>query len=203
MLIVQRIASPDAFQPTLPARGATRKFAGVQFQPADFNPRSPHGERRAPATSGRPREPFQPTLPARGATYRRAWRRRVQAISTHAPRTGSDLSISQIYLTLWDFNPRSPHGERRRTYTTVEDIRYISTHAPRTGSDRPGHARFCRPDHFNPRSPHGERPTASVNAEIQFEFQPTLPARGATKMSTQLAAGTDDFNPRSPHGERP
>ena len=59
---------------------------------ADFNPRSPHGER--------PREAYK-TLTA--------------AISTHAPRTGSDLL---------------------RTGRAGSDGE-ISTHAPRTGSDNP------------------------------------------------------------------
>ena len=56
------------FQSTLPARGATGSSVFLARIAFDFNPRSPHGERRAPATSGRPREPFQSTLPARGAT---------------------------------------------------------------------------------------------------------------------------------------
>ncbi len=57
----------------------------------DFNPRSPHGERR----------------------HDRAdcdlW-----TISIHAPRTGSDTVIVYISADDCDFNPRSPHGERRR-----------------------------------------------------------------------------------------
>ena len=56
-------------------------------------------------------------------------------ISTHAPRTGSDVNIFQV------FEP----GEE------------ISTHAPRTGSDQ-GRRGVFHPDfYFNPRSPHGER----------------------------------------------
>ena len=56
-----------------------------------FNPRSPHGERRA------------------------ADDQRVAAvgISTHAPRTGSDGSCSRrASAPPCYFNPRSPHGER-------------------------------------------------------------------------------------------
>ena len=102
----------DKFQPTLPARGATFNILfpanGIQFQPTlpargatsffqecctdgqDFNPRSPHGERHTWAH-------LAETL---------------KAISTHAPRTGSDS-----WRGLW-------HG-----------LTPISTHAPRTGSD--------------------------------------------------------------------
>ena len=35
-------------------------------------------------------------------------------ISTHAPRTGSDICIVFSFRQYGHFNPRSPHGERRR-----------------------------------------------------------------------------------------
>ena len=145
-------------------------------------------------------------------------------ISIHAPRTGSDVRSVPSSLPLLNFNPRSPHGERRhripvptrRRYFNprsphgerpggaedVESKAYISIHAPRTGSDR----------------------TEEVTQISRELFQSTLPARGAT------LAGLDDFtlclisihaprtgsdtgagccscrwryfNPRSPHGER-
>ena len=78
---------------------------------------------------------FQSTLPARGATRRR-----------HA----------RVEYAV-DFNPRSPHGERRP--------------APCAGDSR------CN---FNPRSPHGERRIYDVFDMETFLFQSTLPARGAT-----------------------
>ena len=34
-------------------------------------------------------------------------------ISIHAPRTGSDRGIERRFFGCVDFNPRSPHGERR------------------------------------------------------------------------------------------
>ena len=56
-------------------------------------------------------------------------------ISTHAPRTGSDTALASPPSPIWHFNPRSPHGERRR-YKVISLTMYpISTHAPRTGSD--------------------------------------------------------------------
>ena len=100
-------------------------------------------------------------------------------ISTHAPRTGSDLTSMSRTPSLTNFNPRSPHGERRAKAQCEERERY-----------------------FNPRSPHGER--LNVYDEIckDFIFQPTLPARGATKALTDSADALGNFNPRSPHGER-
>ncbi len=123
----------------------------------DFNPRSPHGERHAfvdeaclsdisihaPRTGSDVaqqfsiyfKNPFQSTLPARGAT--------LHSISVNTPEE--------------HFNPRSPHGERRRL--------------PR-----------CNPTdkNFNPRSPHGERRNICMHSKKNSVFQSTLPARGAT-----------------------
>ena len=130
---------------------------------------------------------FQPTLPARGATDGQMTFLETEDISTHAPRTGSDelyflrlLFADDISthaprtgsdyqavsygLLESDFNPRSPHGERRAckaqlsatcrfqptlpargatSASCLEQFDFeISTHAPRTGSD--GHRQRCR-----------------------------------------------------------
>ena len=212
------------FQSTLPARGATDVAKGRKRPRKDFNPRSPHGERRRTATHKRRRERFQSTLPARGATEppaRASSRQQFQStlpargatparesklldgcISIHAPRTGSDTDTS---------------------FSTNEQ-QMISIHAPRTGSDQ--HSRWTAPDgkNFNPRSPHGERPDFRRDVFGNQQFQSTLPARGATGHapvlgccqrisihaprtgSDQIRAGEKAkrpyFNPRSPHGER-
>ena len=116
------------FQPTLPARGATCLSTKCS----------------------RPDSLFQPTLPARGATKRQENDTPDGRISTHAPRTGSDVNHDHRQLVLHGisthalhdldvimtyFNPRSPHGERRQPTRTAASGRPISTHAPRTGSD--------------------------------------------------------------------
>ena len=57
------------------------------------------------------------------------------AISIHAPRVGSDPNALEIALTLNDFNPRSPCGERlHNDFASCKD-ESISIHAPRVGSD--------------------------------------------------------------------
>ncbi len=146
------------FQPTLPARGATRMLNNQIARTFDFNPRSPHGERRAHSSAQQQGTGvFQPTLPARGAT--RVARKADVAvrISTHAPRTGSDDGRGGSRGGQGYFNPRSPHGERPHSFllsasrrlfqptlpargATIHVTRWdmpilISTHAPRTGSD--------------------------------------------------------------------
>ena len=147
----------------------------------NFNPRSPHGERRfrqvRPAGAARH---FNPRSPhgERRIPYNKL---DCQAfvISTHAPRTGSDKPQYLGDDGLINFNPRSPHGERRRRRQEA-----------------------CRRPYFNPRSPHGERLQKPAAFPQRGEFQPTLPARGATRASLKRESTKDNFNPRSPHGER-
>ena len=103
-------------------------------QQADFNPRSPHGERPARFFCILIRGYFNPRSPHGERLLFRALRRAHIVISTHAPRTGSDAMLQVPPLNL-----------------------PISTHAPRTGSDLIGEDGTDDVEHFNPRSPHGER----------------------------------------------
>ena len=168
------------FQPTLPARGATAGSDSRAYDLHHFNPRSPHGERR----------------PLSGQA------RLAQDISTHAPRTGSDVPAAVILadirlfqptlpargatVAVWTiepqdehFNPRSPHGERLGTSETSHASAYFNPRSPHGERHSPRHA-AVRSSNFNPRSPHGERRNKSEVADIRHHF-----------------------NPRSPHGERP
>ena len=90
------------FQSTLPARGATPTRYASPRGYRDFNPRSPHGERRTTIFFAIRLNLFQSTLPARGATTNRIL----------------------IGLISQYFNPRSPHGERLRK-VTILSIRII------------------------------------------------------------------------------
>ena len=78
---------------------------------------------------------FQSTLPARGATENDVLR----------------------FRTLYNFNPRSPHGERlTRSGSSMPPKQFQST-LPARGATRGAvcNGILCR--YFNPRSPHGER----------------------------------------------
>ena len=85
--------SAFVFQPTLPARGATKRLYNCCIQRWTFQPTLP--ARGATEYLFRLCDAlqFQPTLPARGATTERKRKRKAAK----------------------NFNPRSPHGERRRT----------------------------------------------------------------------------------------
>ena len=168
------------FQPTLPARGATRWWSQRRIRP-DFNPRSPHGERRQPHGANAPKF----------------------GISTHAPRTGSDghfttaiyrecafqptlpargATVSgDVFALFGIFQPTLPARGATPAAACLWARKRISTHAPRTGSDAVHVYPLIRLGHFNPRSPHGERLDCQAFVEYCLRFQPTLPARGATR----------------------
>ena len=102
------------FQPTLPARGATIN-SQILLTLTTFQPTLPaRGATDTAADHQRCKAAFQPTLPARGATRRHKNAQPARNISTHAPRTGSDVGNSHHI-----------------------NLMHISTHAPRTGSDLP------------------------------------------------------------------
>ena len=106
-------------------------------------------------------------------------------------------------MTFFDFNPRSPCGERRC-----------------------GRIDSCtHPRYFNPRSPCGERPLTYRDEALPEEFQSTLPVWGATRFTGSGSLEVVEFqstlpvwgatlsvrrrpsrrryfNPRSPCGER-
>ena len=176
-----KMAAAMQFQPTLPARGATflplfvgsygristhaprtgsdPRAARGAGRPANFNPRSPHGERHHPLYRLLHDEPFQPTLPARGATRRGGLQPHRVRISTHAPRTGSDDSVFDLPSYIAKISTHAPRTGSDRPPPPLEtDTQAISTHAPRTGSDTPADSHAAGGSDFNPRSPHGERP---------------------------------------------
>ena len=190
------------FQPTLPARGATlrRKFLvfansisthaprtgsdGLSIRPrrctADFNPRSPHGERQSPCSRPLETGKFQPTLPARGATSRKEELQERHRISTHAPRTGSDRTFPSVLHPNGRFQPTLPARGATGYIGQGDKSDLFQPTLPARGATPPRTRRRLARCYFNPRSPHGERPARSAAAFSDSRFQPTLPARGAT-----------------------
>ena len=168
---------------------------------------------------------FQPTLPARGATRRPDSRTPGKAISTHAPRTGSDFLPNQCLRVLPYFNPRSPHGERpysnfayarcknfnprsphgeRRLQSRAsrrERLAFQPTLPARGATTRREAVQLCR-DEFQPTLPARGATDTIQDCIRKVRFQPTLPARGATRRADSYIICTINFNPRSPHGER-
>ena len=174
------IPKTNTFQSTLPVRGATAvalcvaKTADISIHApragsdnlssarrsasSDFNPRSPCGERRAVVLIVQRDEiQFQSTLPVRGATAIGYILGSRLSISIHAPRAGSDAYLLGVSLSVRNFNPRSPCGERLTKFFDWFIVTLISIHAPRAGSDSSRSCPLSASCDFNPRSPCGER----------------------------------------------
>ena len=146
------------FQPTLPARGATRRCIPQFLRVCNFNPRSPHGERRV---------------------HRRIWGN-VAEISTHAPRTGSDKSYG--YGTFRDkgFQPTLPaRGATKFPGALLADAEFQPT-LPARGATRGAGDGFGARDRFQPTLPARGATGCHTRTRQRRTFQPTLPARGAT-----------------------
>ena len=107
-----------SFQSTLPAWGATYGICGVGRRRL-FQSTLPAWGATSVGTVRVSLIQFQSTLPAWGATDEVFVRERLEVISIHAPRVGSDARRRAATDGAGDFNPRSPRGERRaRTSTT-------------------------------------------------------------------------------------
>ena len=132
-----RIAQEDLmiFQPTLPAWGATKNDT-TGYIAALFQPTLPAWGATLSLLAFLPLMIFQPTLPAWGATQAFSPLPDLHRISTHAPRVGSDFTDKLQPAAFKDFNPRSPRGERPVPVVVTSLSMLISTHAPRVGSDR-------------------------------------------------------------------
>ncbi len=145
---------------------------------------------------------FQSTPPTRGATRLLLWHFAPKEISIHAPHTGSDNRVGACGDHALDFNPRPPHGERRRPAgklkskikfqstpptrgATFIDVKLwyglrISIHAPHTGSDEKD-LLICKSLVISIHAPHtgsDNRPILSM--DNLCIFQSTPPTRGAT-----------------------
>ena len=171
---------------------------------ACFNPRTPHGVRQPPPTKKmldvcfNPRTPhgvrpdtekgavivkkFQSTHPTRGATDSVGMQEQRLLVSIHAPHTGCDSILPTATRRPCCFNPRTPHGVRRRSAEVIRSgigFNPRTPHGVRRGS--------CRPcpytGRFNPRTPHGVRPILLIIIKIRIKFQSTHPTRGATSYS--------------------
>ena len=213
------------FQSTLPARGATTRFRDGSHLSAisihaprtgsdgfttlmlcgcvNFNPRSPHGERPGMVLTYPHGANISIHAPRTGSDVSFAFNHMILVnISIHAPRTGSDCCRPCAAHQAANFNPRSPHGERRsrsarrtvcpqfqstlpaRGATILScDWAYFAalfqSTLPARGATTPSWS--ChRHRYFNPRSPHGERLLGGDISRNPCPFQSTLPARGAT-----------------------
>ena len=156
--------SANGFQPTLPLRGATSRLGSPAVGHRRFNPRSPCGER------------------LQGLFHRS----RLQAVSTHAPLAGSDVS-RRVVLRGCLVSTHAPlAGSDTITSNAIYNDVVFQPTLPLRGATVPRERRPGVLRRFNPRSPCGERHVREGRRHQAHQFQPTLPLRGATKPSASF-----------------
>ena len=78
---------------------------------------------------------FQSTLPSQGATLESVRSNTSFKFQSTLPSQGATDAPTSHFFAIRNFNPRSPHRERRIRAAVLDAI-HISIHAPLTGSDR-------------------------------------------------------------------
>ena len=123
-------------------------------------------------------------------------------ISIHAPRGGSDNLCRRRFLDLWNFNPRSPWGERPVKFSPLATWHLFQSTLPVGGATCTADDGDSESGDFNPRSPWGERPQRQPDVFQTGDFNPRSPwGERPAGWNQRLFHGY--FNPRSPWGERP
>ena len=147
----------------------------------DFNPRSPHGERR-------PKPRKTPTI-----VY-------FNPRSPHGERPARPFCrCSQIKR----FQSTLPARGATAAYDRMEAEVVFQSTLPARGATAMSRCSSSKTGRFQSTLPaRGATGSAPPVRRVPRRFQSTLPARGATSPSGQLTAQLNDFNPRSPHGER-
>ena len=149
-----------------------------------FNPRSPHGERRAePSKSAKVLEIsiHAPRTGSDEATLnaKQEW----FLISIHAPRTGSDFQHLCGFARLCAFQSTLPARGATTELSRVQIAKLFQSTLPARGATR----RADVPANSHPISIHAPRtgsdPVIDIFNIARHAFQSTLPARGATPSS--------------------
>ena len=143
------------FNPRSP-HGERRESEKGFGKATNFNPRSPHGERQVAEASDRQLSHFNPRSPHGERRWMVNFVRHNLCISIHAPRTGSDIE-RRFFGCVGKFQSTLPARGATRPRDVPGGLRRISIHAPRTGSDTSSSTPLRGARNFNPRSPHGER----------------------------------------------
>ena len=144
---------------------------------------------------------FLSTLSLRRATHGSSPPCLCSIISIHALLAESDLTVYRITVSIMDFYPRSPCGERLQ-YFTFEGIIYdFYPRSPCGERLVRGILRLLHRD-FYPRSPCGERPARPIRGKrsINISIHALLAESDTKKMCKNVHKM--DFYPRSPCGER-
>ena len=102
----------------------------------------------------------------------------------------------------WNFNPRSPRGERRKTVQLWRHILRISIHAPLAGSDGMRISPIVSLSEFQSTLPSRGATFTAVRRAVLHIISIHAPLAGSVQTMTVPSSSSLDFNPRSPRGER-
>ena len=190
------------FQSTLPVWGATRTASWYSSAERPFQSTLPvWGATRPNGRWQGMQELFQSTLPVWGATAGRKGDARMDWISIHAPRVGSDQRAEEHQRPAVNFNPRSPCGERPSSSAETSSRLNFNPRSP--CGERPlSITPYNPPKNFNPRSPCGERRVGRCRRQRARRISIHAPRVGSDVELVSEEAIYADFNPRSPCGER-
>ena len=149
----------------------------------DFDPCSLCGERRTRGGKGIIKDTFQFTLSLRRATVLLSsppvmWQRFQSTLSLRRATVGG----CRYFCIIKNFNPRSPHGERRKCQrsSSLTSHSFQSTLSLRRATRWYSAMRWAC-SYFNPRSPCGERRWFRTVFHSSPIFQSTLSLRRATR----------------------
>ena len=133
-MTLYRLRIEAAFQSTLPAWGATYSYLkGAYTMTISIHAPRMGSDFKSCAYVAR-YVTFQSTLPAWGATTLFFKDRLDLKISIHAPRMGSDIRFFACGEYGDNFNPRSPHGERRSAADAREGKEVFQSTLPAWGA---------------------------------------------------------------------
>ena len=210
------------FNPRSPC-GERHRPGGGGVRREHFNPRSPRGERRNGICELLALYSFQSTLPAWGATNFSATVSRFVRFQSTLPVWGATLLPGSVMIflsfqstlpvwgattsclthsqPLYDFNPRSPCGERLEAYVQCGDWLPISIHAPRVGSDVTNpDSRLQLPISIHAPRVGSDSRLGVIDGSILISIH--APRVGSDHGFSRPGAVGGYFNPRSPCGER-
>ena len=156
---------------------------------------------------------FQSTLPGWGATFSKSTRRKTMTkFQSTLPGWGATRDTPKSGRLPYNFNPRSPDGERLGNADMASHhITYFNPRSP--DGERPtyGYPSELIPKNFNPRSPDGERhgDTAHAHAETvisihaprmgsDFTFAITVITQHSISIHAPRMGSDHDFRHRHP-----
>ena len=131
------------------------------------------------------------------------WQTLSLLVSTHAPRVGSDAKAREEGSIEGRFQLTLPEWGATSSDRLAADRDPVSTHAPRVGSDFVLWYAGSQTTVSTHAPRVGSDPLFAVICAFRNAFQLTLPEWGATGQLHQARTRPHRFNSRSPSGERP